>query len=216
MPDRPAQARAFRGFSPFAHPVVRAMREEEQDADMRSAPAVLRAVAAMLAPVVIWLLTSAAPLPRPDPPWRWPVDGARTVVEPFRAPAHDYGPGHRGMDVAAAIDAAVRAPADGVIAFRGVVVDRPLITIEHAGGLVTTLEPVSSELPAGTPVSAGDEVGVVASGGHTPTGALHIGVRLDGVYINPMLLFGEVERAVLLPCCSDALTRAGARAGRSP
>lgn len=183
---------------------------------MRTDAIALRVVAAGLAPIAVWLLTAAAPPPAPDPPWRWPVDGARRVVEPFRAPAHDYGPGHRGLDVAADPGAVVRAPADGVVAFRGVVVDRPLITIEHADGLVTTLEPVSSLLAPGTPVAAGDEVGVVASGGHTLPGALHIGVRLDGVYINPMLLFGEVERAVLLPCCGDGLTRAGARAGRSP
>ena len=40
------------------------------------------------------------------------------------------------------------------------------------------------------------------SGGHTPAGAVHVGVRWNGVYINPMLLFGGVERAVLLPCGS--------------
>ena len=47
----------------------------------------------------------------------------------------------------------------------------------------------------------GDEVGVVALGGHTAAGALHFGVRLDGEYINPLLLLGGVPRAVLLPCC---------------
>lgn len=133
--------------------------------------------------------------------WRWPVDGARSVVEPFRAPAHEYGPGHRGMDVAAAAGAVVIAPAPGVVAFRGAVVDRPLITIDHGGGRVSTWEPVSSTLSPGDSVDAGDPMGTVAAGGHAAGGTLHVGVRLDGHYINPLPLFGKVPRAVLLPCC---------------
>ncbi|WP_433586701.1 murein hydrolase activator EnvC family protein [Microbacterium hydrocarbonoxydans] len=135
------------------------------------------------------------------PAWLWPVDGPHTVVAAFRAPAHEYGAGHRGIDIAAPIGAAVRAPADGVVAFRGTVVDRPLITIEHEGGFVTTFEPLLSELSPGDAVSAGDVIGAVDVGGHAAAGTLHIGVRLHGVYVNPLLLFGEVPRAVLLPCC---------------
>jgi murein DD-endopeptidase MepM/ murein hydrolase activator NlpD len=105
------------------------------------------------------------------------------------------------MDVAAA--GAVRAPASGAIAFRGTVVDRPLLTIDHGNGLVTTLEPVQSDLDAGAALRQGDRIATLASGGHTPPGALHIGVRWNGAYINPMLLFGGVPRAVLLPCGSD-------------
>lgn len=173
---------------------------------------------------------SLAP-PTPEPPWLWPVDGAREVTKPFRAPAHDYGPGHRGIDLAAPVGSVVRSPADGVVAFRGVVVDRPLLTIDHGDGLVTTFEPLVSTLAPGTPVSAGDEIGTVALGGHTPAGQLHLGVRYNDVYINPMLMFGDVPRAILLPCCAtneravitgapgahapDALTREGGRVGRS-
>lgn len=133
--------------------------------------------------------------------WTWPVDGPRSVVAEYRAPAHEYGAGHRGVDIEAVVGAPVRAPADGVVAFRGVVVDRALITIEHDGGYVTTFEPVLSGLNPGDAVSAGDVVGTVDLGGHAAAGALHVGVRLNGVYINPMLLFGGVPRAVLLPCC---------------
>lgn len=140
--------------------------------------------------------------PEVDPTWRWPVGGPRQVVEPFRAPAHDYGPGHRGVDIAAPAGSLVRAPADGVVAFCGTVVDRPLLTIEHAAGLVSTFEPLDSTLSPGDVVAAGDLIGTVATGGHAPSGLLHVGVRWDGRYINPLPLFGEVPRAVLLPCCS--------------
>ncbi|WP_136043836.1 MULTISPECIES: murein hydrolase activator EnvC family protein [unclassified Microbacterium] len=137
------------------------------------------------------------------PRWRWPLTGVKAVVEPFRAPAHEYGAGHRGVDLASSIDAPVTAPADGTVAVRGTVVDRPLLTIQHADGLVSTFEPLRTTLDPGDAVSAGQEIGFVDLGGHSPAGALHLGVRRDGNYINPMLLFGSVPRAVLLPCCDS-------------
>ncbi|WP_017202014.1 peptidoglycan DD-metalloendopeptidase family protein [Microbacterium algeriense] len=137
------------------------------------------------------------------PRWRWPVAGVRSVVNPYRAPAHRYGAGHRGVDLGAAIGAVVVAPAPGVVAFRGTVVDRALLTIAHDDGLVSTFEPLSSTLQPGQLVAAGQEIGRVDVGGHTSPGALHVGVRRDGAYINPMLLFDDVPRAVLLPCCES-------------
>ena len=136
-----------------------------------------------------------------SPLWHWPLDGPRAVSAPFRAPAHEYGAGHRGIDLSTQLGAVVRAPAAGTVAFRGTVVDRPLLTIEHADGLVSTFEPLLSSLSPGDVVAEGDDIGTVAAGGHAVAGNLHLGVRLDGAYINPLLLFGEVRRAVLLPCC---------------
>ncbi len=139
-----------------------------------------------------------------DAAWRWPLDGPRTVTAPYRAPAHAYGAGHRGIDIAGVPGQEVRAPADGVVAFRGTVVDRPLLTIDHGAGYVSTFEPLASPLNPGDTVVAGDIVGVVAQGGHSVVGTLHVGVRLDRVYINPLLLFGAPARAVLLPCCDGS------------
>jgi len=124
------------------------------------------------------------------------------VLSPFIAPAHAFAAGHRGIDIGAVASAVVVAPADGVVAFRGVVVDRPLLTIAHAGGIVTTFEPLASELRPGDAVRAGEPIGTVSSGGHVVPGALHLGARQDGSYIDPMLLFGRARRAVLLPCCA--------------
>lgn len=168
---------------------------------MSAASAPTRSLAALLCALLLVVLTGAAAPPTPDPPWSWPVPGARHVAQPFLAPAHEYAPGHRGIDLTAAEGTEVHAPADGVVAFRGVVVDRPLLTIDHGSGIVSTFEPMESELTPGTIVRTGDRLGVVAHGGHSPVGQLHVGVRLNGVYINPMLMFGAVPRAVLLPCC---------------
>ena len=123
------------------------------------------------------------------------------VERPFEAPAHRYGPGHRGIDVRPLGTSDVRAPESGTIAFSGQVAGRGIVTIDHGDGYVTTLEPVESELAAGSSVRKGAPVGTLAAGGHASAGTLHFGVRLHGEYINPLLLLGGVPRAILLPCC---------------
>jgi murein DD-endopeptidase MepM/ murein hydrolase activator NlpD len=132
--------------------------------------------------------------------WVWPADAFR-LARVYVAPAHDYGPGHRGIDLALLGASAVRAPADGIVAFAGRVAGRGVLTIDHGSGLVTTLEPVDTTLVPGASVRRGEDVGTLALGGHAAAGDLHFGVRLNGEYINPMLLLGGVPRAVLLPCC---------------
>lgn len=132
--------------------------------------------------------------------WRWPVSPVR-IVAPFVAPAHEYGPGHRGIDLAAPVGAEVTAPASGVVAFAGSVAGRPVVTVDHGDGLVSTLEPVRASVAIGVAVRVGAVVGIVDAGGHTPEGAIHFGVREYGEYINPALLLDDVPRAVLLPCC---------------
>ncbi len=132
--------------------------------------------------------------------WVWPAEPFR-LVRPFAAPAHEYGPGHRGIDLDLVGGEALRAPADGVVAFAGSVAGRGILTIDHGGGLVTTLEPAASDLAPGTIVARGAPVATLGSGGHAAAGTVHFGVRLDGRYINPLLLLGDIPRAVLLPCC---------------
>ena len=131
----------------------------------------------------------------------WPVADPFRLDEPYAAPAHAYGPGHRGVDLHPLGDLAVRSPAAGVIAFSGDVAGRGVVTVDHGGGLVTTLEPVESAPAPGTPVTRGEEIGMLSVGGHARPGRVHFGVRLDGEYVNPLLLLGGVARAVLLSCC---------------
>lgn len=139
------------------------------------------------------------PAASPSPPWVWPAAGV--LSRSYQQPADAYAAGHRGIDVL--IDGtAVRAPAAGTVLFAGTVVDRPLLTIDHGDGMVSTLEPVRTALVPGTAVARGEVVGELAVGGHARPGELHLGARQDGVYINPVLLLGDVPRAVLLPCCA--------------
>lgn len=132
--------------------------------------------------------------------WIWPLTALRVVRE-YQAPAHAYGPGHRGIDLVPLADAEVRTPQSGVVAFAGEVAGRPVLTIDHGDGLVTTLEPVITDVAAGAAVGRGDVVGIIGAGGHATAGTVHFGVRLHGEYVNPLLLLGGLPRAVLLPCC---------------
>lgn len=131
--------------------------------------------------------------------WAWPVAAPHPIVRPFIAPATAYGAGHRGIDISAPVGSLVRSPADGVVHFAGVVVDRPVLSIAHAGGVLSSFEPVVAAVSAGDLVRRGQVVGTLAAG-HCATGCLHLGARLDGEYVNPLLLLlGEVRWAVLLP-----------------
>jgi murein DD-endopeptidase MepM/ murein hydrolase activator NlpD len=134
-----------------------------------------------------------------SPAWVWPVPPPQQVQRPFEAPPTPYAAGHRGIDVTASKGGAVVAVANGVVSFAGVVVDRPVLSVRHAGGLVSSIEPVAATVDSGDVVLAGDPVGVVASGGHCTGRCVHFGVRLHGEYVNPIALLAALERAVLLP-----------------
>lgn len=132
--------------------------------------------------------------------WGWPVHPFQ-LVRAFVAPPHPYGSGHRGIDLLPPGGSVVLSPSAGVVAFSGQVAGRGVVTVDHGGGLVSTFEPVDPVVAAGARVERATPLGTPSVGGHAEPGAVHVGVRLDGEYINPLLLLGGVPRAVLLPCC---------------
>ncbi|GAA1950592.1 hypothetical protein GCM10009717_15950 [Agromyces allii] len=131
--------------------------------------------------------------------WTWPTSPPIRVLAPFRAPATPYAAGHRGVDLRASPGEPVAAPADGVVSFVGMVAGRPVVSIDHGDGLVSSLEPVEAIAAEGENVRAGDRLGSVGSGGHCEDRCVHLGVRLDGEYVSPMRYLGGVPWAVLLP-----------------
>ncbi|TFV99336.1 M23 family metallopeptidase [Leifsonia flava] len=135
----------------------------------------------------------------PDPGWRWPLAPPVNVAAPFLAPATRYSAGHRGIDLVAASGTPVLAPTDGVVSFAGTVVDRPLVTIDHGDGVLVSLEPVLATAAEGEPVARGQPIGSVAAGGHCADGCLHLGVRVYGEYVSPLVFITGLPRAVLLP-----------------
>lgn len=131
--------------------------------------------------------------------WRWPLAGEPKVLNAFDKPAEKWSAGHRGVDLAAAEGAQVIAPNRGRVTFTGVVVDRPVVVIDHGYGFKTSLEPVTSELPAGSWVESGAKLGIVSAGAHCTGRCIHWGVRLDGEYIDPALLIEDLRPSILLP-----------------
>lgn len=117
---------------------------------------------------------------------RWPLAGA--VVRPFEPPAGVYGPGHRGVDIAAPAGTRVHAALAGTVTFAGQVAGQGWVTVDHGGGLQTTYGDVRARL-----VSAGQQVEAGQALGHLAAGAAHLdwGARLDGAYIDPLTLFGR-------------------------
>ena len=142
------------------------------------------------------------------PPWSWPVDSPHSVVRPYIAPETPYSAGHRGVDLAAP-GGTVYAPAEGVVHFAGTVVDRPVLSIEHAGGVLSSYEPVVTHLGAGDPVVRGQALGLVVPG-HCDSPCLHFGVRERGEYVSPLVWIGGLEPAVLLPTRASARPRSRA------
>jgi murein DD-endopeptidase MepM/ murein hydrolase activator NlpD len=133
-----------------------------------------------------------------DTPWAWPST-SRVVVRPWEAPESEYGPGHRGLDVAAARGTPVVAVASGTVTFAGPVGGRPVVTVDHGDGLVSTLDAVDPTVVTGDHVEQGDPVGTTAAGHCARQACLHIGARLDGRYVDPAAFLPRAAWPVLLP-----------------
>ncbi|GAB76554.1 Peptidase family M23 [Austwickia chelonae] len=120
--------------------------------------------------------------------WQWPLSPKPPVVRPFDAPPQPWLAGHRGVDLLSTRGSAVRAPATGIVAFRGSVAGRPVLSIDHPGGLRSTYEPVSSSLTPGTPVAAGQVIGQIdVDASHcAPQTCLHWGLRRGETYLDPL------------------------------
>ncbi|MDP5183123.1 M23 family metallopeptidase [Blastococcus sp. BMG 814] len=160
-------------------------------------------VLAGVAPATAAPTTAVAP--RPEAPWSAPLPGDPVVTRPFDPPPHPYGPGHRGVDLAAAAGSPVLAAGEGVVVFAGMVAGRPVVSVDHPGGLRTTYEPVTPSVGAGRAVIRGDPLGVLDAGhGGCPVAAcLHWGARRGEVYLDPMTLL-RPSRVRLLPLAGDA------------
>lgn len=149
--------------------------------------------------------SAAGPIPVTGDPvapvgaWAWPLGGPGDLLAVFDRPEAPWAAGHRGVDLKTARGATVRSPAAGVVAFVGVVVDRPVVTVDHGNGLVSSFEPALADVVVGEPVSPGQVVAGVDTGGHCSDVCLHWGVRLNGEYIDPLSLVMDRRPSVLLP-----------------
>ena len=149
------------------------------------------------------LPATAEPAPAAVPAtalWRAPVDGDLTVTRPFDRLLHPYAAGHRGVDLRATPWTPVLAAGDGVVVFAGRVAGRPVVSVDHPGGLRTTYEPVDASVAAGQSVARGSPLGTLAVGhaGCPVEACLHWGLRRGETYLDPLSLL-EPPRVRLLP-----------------
>ncbi|WEV76199.1 M23 family metallopeptidase [Bifidobacterium sp. ESL0800] len=126
----------------------------------------------------------------------WPVV-PHVLIRKFKAPKQAWGPGHRGVDIAAIEDTPLLAPANGFISFAGIVAGKSVVSIRHKS-LTLTLEPAQTLLPIGTPVVKGLPIGVVKGISDHCTGiCVHWGVRkTKKEYRDPQLL--AAKRKIIL------------------
>ncbi len=131
----------------------------------------------------------------------WPLSPVPVVTKYFDAPETPYGPGHRGVDLAAVPGQEVLAADAGVVVFAGLVAGRPVLSVDHDGGLRTTYEPVEPKVAVGEQVYRGQVLGTVLAGhpGCAITACLHWGVRRGDEYVDPLALTGEVGEFRLKP-----------------
>ncbi|MFE0509209.1 murein hydrolase activator EnvC family protein [Streptomyces sp. NPDC058964] len=138
-----------------------------------------------------------ADVPAPAPPPAvprvgrvWPVGTRPVVVRGWEPPATPYGPGHRGVDLAAAPGTPVRSVAAGRVSFAGRVAGRGVVSVELGGtDLRTTYEPVSPSVKRGDEVAAGEVVGAVEPPvSHCAVTCLHWGLLRGETYLDPLLL----------------------------
>lgn len=133
----------------------------------------------------------------PGPGWLPPTEFPLNLLGGYRPPEHEYAAGHRGIDLDARTGLTVASPVTGTVAFSGIVAGRGVVSIRVDEHVVYSLEPVVGAPVEGSAILVGDAVGVVGEGGHCVANCLHLGVRVDGEYRDPMLLFAG--RARLLP-----------------
>jgi murein DD-endopeptidase MepM/ murein hydrolase activator NlpD len=118
----------------------------------------------------------------------WPVRG--WVTSDFSVRLDPYTGQrvmHEGLDVAAAIGAPVRAPADGTVVFAGAEGGYGhVLVIDHGYGLKTRFGHLSRiDVKLGEKVKRGQFVAAVGNSGRSTGPHLHYEVRVNGVADNP-------------------------------
>jgi murein DD-endopeptidase MepM/ murein hydrolase activator NlpD len=135
-------------------------------------------------------LVSAAPATAENGRLDWPLRPRPAVLQVFDAPSPNWNRGHRGVDLAGMPGQAVYAAAAGTVVFAGTLVDRPVVSIAHPGGLRTSYEPVEAVVRTGQRVTAGSVLGELVAG-HPGCGTcLHWGAMWGAAsradYVDPL------------------------------
>jgi len=158
----------------------------------------LHAIALPLTLLLAGMPSSSAQGPASSGAWLWPVRGP--VINAFDPPDSPFGAGHRGIDIAVPVGTTIVAPESGSVTFAGRVGGHLFITIDHGGELSSTYSWLSaSAVRRGDTVSRGQPIGATGVG-HPGSVVphLHFGVRLAGIYLDPLTLLGPPSAVDLI------------------
>jgi len=136
--------------------------------------------------------------------------GEIIVVNYFNPPPRPWDSGfHRGVDLLASPDDVIVAPGAGVISYARSAFGKPVVSIVHPSGLISSLEPVIATVAEGDAVAAGTPIGTLgywpeltgSNATHCPAATcVHWGVRRsEDNYLDPLWLLGLAAPIVLLP-----------------
>lgn len=154
-----------------------------------------------IATMIALLLASAGATPSASAAatilWQPPIGNQLHVESHFDLPNGSYQAGHRGIDMPSTPGVTIRAPTSGTVTFAGVVATKPVLSMTTYDDVIVSFEPITTQLKAGDSITRGDTIGFSDSGGHCAAACLHLGVRVDGEYVNPLRFFWP--KPVLLP-----------------
>ena len=119
----------------------------------------------------------------------------------YEAPKTEYGAGHRGVDLVLETGSKISAPAAGVLYFKGLVVDRDVVTIRTTDGYLASFEPACTLLDVGDRVKLGQEIAwhcePSASYEYHCGNCVHFSARSQYGYLSPDDLLGNLKPSVL-------------------
>jgi murein DD-endopeptidase MepM/ murein hydrolase activator NlpD len=138
------------------------------------------------------MLLVAAPAQADDVRLEWPLRPAPAVVRRFDAPSPNWTAGHRGVDLAGVAGQRVYAAGPASVVFTGQLAGRPVVSLQHPGGLRTSYEPVRATVKAGQRVDGATVIGELVSGhpGCPAAACLHWGAMWGAAaradYVDPL------------------------------
>lgn len=187
--------------------------------------------ALILFPVPLFPLAPAFSLPeKAQASGVWPLPSPRLSVELGFLESYEFSGTtytHRGVDIGADAEARVCSPVDGTVSFVGEVpagdggaddgggATMRAVSVKMDDGRVVTFMPVQdTRVKEGANVSAGQELALLAAGGDRSSASthLHMGLKRDGSYYDPLSLFGLEGTASAAARADDAASEAGATA----
>lgn len=127
--------------------------------------------------------------------YAWPLENDVQVLKQFQLFEYPWRGGHTGIDVRAMNGSKVLSPANGKVWFAGSVAGREVLTLEIDNFLLS-FDSVTPLVITGQSVQKGQVVANVTNQ-HCASNCLHIGLRVSGNYLNPLLLFRQLPYSVI-------------------